>query len=210
MKLTINIDGGSRGNPGIGASGVVIKQDNKYLLKQGLFYKKCTNNQAEFMALKIALTRAKNLGANELEIISDSELLVKQYNGIYKIKNPDLKILMTQIKELATNFKKVSVKHVLREFNKEADLICNLTMDEGIKKHFAHGTFYTPVNEQKQEIKNNLSSLNLEDNETKEIEKTTTKTKDENKQKVKKENKTTKKVSTKKSTKTNPNQLELF
>ena len=82
MLLLINIDGGSRGNPGIGASGVIIKSEQgKTLLKQGLFFTKCTNNQAEYNALKLALISANKIGGNILKITSDSELLVKQYNG---------------------------------------------------------------------------------------------------------------------------------
>jgi len=144
MLLIINIDGGSRGNPGIGASGVIIKdKDGKTLIKQGLFFKKCTNNQAEYNALKLALSSAKEIGGNELKITSDSELLVKQFNGLYKIKNPDLKILMEEIKRLAGNFKKVTLGHTLRAGNAEADEICNLTMDAGKKNNFVDGYLYT-------------------------------------------------------------------
>lgn len=144
MFLIINIDGGSRGNPGIGASGVIIKDEGgKTLLKQGLFFKKCTNNQAEYNALKLALVSAKEIGGTELKITSDSELLVKQFNGIYKIKNPELKILMEEIKILTKEFKKVTLAHTLRTGNVEADEICNLTMDNGKKNNFADGYLYT-------------------------------------------------------------------
>jgi len=144
MLLNINIDGGSRGNPGIGASGVIIKDKaGTILLKQGLFFKKCTNNQAEYNALRLALISAKEIGGKELKIISDSELLVKQFNGVYKIKNPELKILMEEIKLLAGNFKKVTLGHTLRAGNAEADEICNLTMDAGKKNNFQDGYVYT-------------------------------------------------------------------
>jgi len=143
MLLIINIDGGSRGNPGLGASGVIIKnEDGKTLLKQGLFFKKCTNNQAEYNALRLALISAKEIGGEELKITSDSELLVKQFNGVYKIKNPDLKILMEEIKLLASNFKKVTLGHTLRAGNSEADEICNLTMDAGKKNNFPDKHIY--------------------------------------------------------------------
>ena len=143
MNLLINIDGGSRGNPGIGASGVIIKNEKgKTLLKQGLFFTKCTNNQAEYNALKLALVAAQNLGGTVLKITSDSELLVKQFNGIYKIKNPDLKIMMEEIKILIKNFKTVTLGHTLRAGNAEADEICNLTMDAGIQKKFPNGYVY--------------------------------------------------------------------
>ena len=144
MLLLINIDGGSRGNPGIGASGVIIKDaQGKTLLKQGLFFTKCTNNQAEYNALKLALISAKQIGGSALKITSDSELLVKQFNGIYKIKNPDLKLLMEEIKLLAEKFKEVTLKHTLREGNHEADEICNLTMDAGKTNKFPNGHLYT-------------------------------------------------------------------
>ena len=144
MNLLINIDGGSRGNPGIGASGVIIKNEQgKTLLKQGLFFTECTNNQAEYNALKLALTAARDFGGSVLKITSDSELLVKQFNGIYKIKNPDLKILMEEIKTLVSSFKKVTLGHTLRAGNAEADEICNLTMDAGKKNKFSNGYLYT-------------------------------------------------------------------
>ena len=143
MILLINIDGGSRGNPGIGASGVIIKNEQgKVLLKQGLFFTKCTNNQAEYNALKLALVSSAKIGGSVLKITSDSELLVKQFNGVYKIKNPDLKILMEEIKTLVKNFKTVTLGHTLREGNSEADEICNLTMDTGKKNKFLDGHIY--------------------------------------------------------------------
>ena len=144
MTLIINIDGGSRGNPGIGASGVIIKDEQgKILLKQGLFFTKCTNNQAEYNALKLALSSASKIGGTILKITSDSELLVKQFNGVYKIKNPDLKLLMEEIKTSVKQFKKVTLGHTLREGNPEADEICNLTMDAGKKNKFENAHVYT-------------------------------------------------------------------
>ena len=167
MLLFINIDGGSRGNPGIGGSGVIIKNEQgKILLKQGLFFKKCTNNQAEYNALKLALISAKTIGGKVLKIVSDSELLVKQFNGLYKIKNPDLKILMENIKTLIKDFKSVTLTHTLRAGNSEADEICNLTMDAGQKNHFPDGYIYTLFSYYKNvsgEIKENKKQLELFD-----------------------------------------------
>ena len=129
MRVTINIDGGSRGNPGPGASAYVIKDaSGKILAQEGHFIPHCTNNQAEYTALKLALIKAAELGAKELDIISDSLLLVKQYLGEYKIKHPDLAARMAEIRTLAAPFK-ISIRHVLRHLNKEPDALANKAMD---------------------------------------------------------------------------------
>jgi len=135
MNLTINIDGGSRGNPGPGAAAWVVKDaSGKLLAREGLFMPECTNNQAEFTALKMALQKAAKLGGRGLNIYSDSQLLVRQYCGQYKIKNADLQVLMADIKKLAAKFAAVNLAHVPREKNKEADAMCNETMDKALKK----------------------------------------------------------------------------
>ncbi len=129
MRVIINIDGGSRGNPGPGASAFVIKDSNgKILSQEGYFIPHCTNNQAEYTALKLALIKAAELGATELDIISDSLLLVKQYLGEYKIKNPDLAARMQEIRTLARAFS-IRIRHVLRHLNKEPDALANKAMD---------------------------------------------------------------------------------
>lgn len=146
MQLFINIDGGSRGNPGPGASACVIKDKKGTLLKgEGQFWPQCTNNQAEFNALKLALQRARELGGTELYIKADSQLLVKQFLGEYKIKNPQLKDLMAEIKQLCSSFKKINIQHVPREQNKEPDLICNQTMDKALKRPLSP---QAPINNQ--------------------------------------------------------------
>ncbi len=133
MELIINIDGGSRGNPGPGASAWVIKDaKGKLLTQDGLFFKECTNNQAEFTALKMALSKALELGAKSVKVRSDSLLLVKQFLGEYKIKNPQLQEIMGEIKQLSARLK-IHINHVPREQNKEADLMCNQTMDKHLK-----------------------------------------------------------------------------
>lgn len=130
MKVRINIDGGSRGNPGPGASAYVIKDASGQILAQeGHFIPHCTNNQAEYTALKLALVKSAELGAQELDIISDSLLLVKQYLGEYKIKHPDLAERMAEIRTLAAPFKKIQIRHVLRHLNKEPDALANKAMD---------------------------------------------------------------------------------
>lgn len=129
MQVIINIDGGSRGNPGPGASAYVIKStDGRILAQEGHFIPHCTNNQAEYTALRLALIKSAELGATRLEIISDSLLLVKQYLGEYKIKNPDLTERMAEIRTLARPFH-IAIRHVLRHLNKEPDALANKAMD---------------------------------------------------------------------------------
>lgn len=129
MQVKINIDGGSRGNPGPGAAAYVICDLNgKILSQEGHFMPHCTNNQAEYTALKLALIKAKELGATELFIQSDSLLLVKQFLGEYKIKHPDLAARMMVIRRLATPFQ-IHMEHVLRSFNKAPDALANKAMD---------------------------------------------------------------------------------
>ena len=129
LQVKINIDGGSRGNPGPGAAAYVIcDREGQILAQEGYFIAHCTNNQAEYTALKLALIKARELGATELFIESDSLLLVKQFLGEYKIKNSDLAARMQIIRSLATSFT-VHIKHVLREFNKSPDALANKAMD---------------------------------------------------------------------------------
>ena len=129
MQVKINIDGGSRGNPGPGASAYVIcDMHGKVLSQEGYYMAHCTNNQAEYTALKLALIKCGELGATELFIEGDSLLLVKQFTGEYKIKNPDLQTRMTVIRRLAEKFT-IHIKHVLREFNQAPDALANKAMD---------------------------------------------------------------------------------
>ncbi|MCL2888010.1 MAG: ribonuclease HI family protein [Elusimicrobia bacterium] len=138
MKVIINVDGGSRGNPGFGAAGFVIKDcAGKTLRAEGKFLGVCTNNHAEFTALLLALKAAKNLRALELQIYADSLLLVKQFLGEYKIKSPNLKDLMAEIRTAARCFQTVNIAHVPREKNKEADKLVNTALDAELKSAVA-------------------------------------------------------------------------
>ncbi len=129
MQVKINIDGGSRGNPGPGASAYVIcDMQGNILSQEGYFMPHCTNNQAEYTALKLALIKCRELGATELFIEGDSLLLVKQFTGEYKIKNSDLQARMQVIRKLAAPFT-IHIKHILREFNKAPDALANKAMD---------------------------------------------------------------------------------
>lgn len=130
-SVVIHIDGGSRGNPGPAAAGVVIRDaaDQSILYQAGLFLGKATNNVAEYSGLLEGLRKAKELGAKTVEIVSDSELMVRQMNGQYRVKNPGLQELFGQAVKLRQAFAKVTLRHVRREFNKDADALVNQALD---------------------------------------------------------------------------------
>ena len=130
MKLTINIDGGSRGNPGPAGAGVIARDGaGNVLAARGVFLKHATNNVAEYTGLLTALETARQLGGNDVTIISDSELLVRQMNGQYRVKNEGLKPLFDQAGTLAARLPRVRYTHVRRELNKDADRLANLAMN---------------------------------------------------------------------------------
>jgi len=131
--LIAHSDGGARGNPGPAGYGVVIKDEtgrkvaalSEYLGHQ-------TNNFAEYQGLIAALEYALEHGPKALKLISDSELLVRQIKGIYKVKNPTLKDLHGRAKELIAKLEWFSIGHALREHNQEADRLANDAMDKGM------------------------------------------------------------------------------
>jgi len=127
--LTINIDGAARGNPGPAAFAYVITRDGELLSEEAGCLGPATNNLAEYTALVRALEKAAELGDGRLLIRSDSELLVKQMNGLYRVKNPQLKILYDQAQELRDQFVSVSIVHVRRADNRDADRLCNEALD---------------------------------------------------------------------------------
>lgn len=135
MKLRINIDGACRGNPGPGSSAAIIRDAEGKLLKEvARHLGVCTNNQAEFSALEMALSQALAMNATEAEIFSDSQLLVNQYNGIYRVKNPALAEFMREIKIKAAKFRRVTLTHVPREQNSAADRRANAELDRVAKE----------------------------------------------------------------------------
>jgi ribonuclease HI len=129
-KLTVYTDGGARGNPGPAALGVVIKADGKTLRSFGEYLGDLTNNQAEYLALVRALETAKDLGAKEVECVLDSELVVRQMNGEYRVKNQGLAPLYLKIWNLRQGFSRVTFRHVPRDMNKEADAEVNAALDK--------------------------------------------------------------------------------
>jgi ribonuclease HI len=132
-KLIIYTDGGARGNPGPAGIGAIAKNnDNEIIFEISEFIGKTTNNQAEYKALVFAIKKAKELKIEEVDFYLDSELVVKQLNGQYKVKNKDLMPLFLEINNLKKQFKKITFSHVRREFNKEADRLANMAMDKGV------------------------------------------------------------------------------
>ncbi len=126
---TIFTDGGSRGNPGPAAYAYVIKRPGVADIEEKGYLGHTTNNIAEYTGLVKALEHAKELGAKKLLVNSDSELMVKQMNGQYKVKNEGLRPLYTQATALRKHFDSVVIKHIYREQNSEADALCNQAMD---------------------------------------------------------------------------------
>ena len=133
MKLTIFTDGGARGNPGPAGIGVVIKENGRTIKEYGKYIGETTNNQAEYRALISALETAKEMGAEEVNIFMDSELIVKQVKGEYKVKHPGLAPLFLKLHNLRMGFKKFSVAHIRRERNTEADALVNKAINEVLK-----------------------------------------------------------------------------
>lgn len=129
-KVRIYTDGGSRGNPGEAGIGVYILDDQgQALAKISDYLGTATNNVAEYKAMLTGLQEASKLGAHEVEIIADSELMVKQMKGLYKVKNEGLIPLFQTAKALCGKFNKVTFTHVLREHNKVADQLANKGID---------------------------------------------------------------------------------
>ena len=127
MHVICYIDGSSRGNPGPSGAGVLITDENgSELLRVPQKIGNTTNNVAEYKALILALKQAQLLKADIVEIRSDSQLLVKQMRGEYKIKHPTLAHLATQAYSLMRNFQSVTFTHIRRELNKIADHLANI------------------------------------------------------------------------------------
>lgn len=135
-KLIINTDGGARGNPGPSGIGVVIADSHGLVLEtHKQFIGKATNNVAEYKALLVGLMRAKELGAEHVVVQMDSELIVRQMQGVYKIKDAGLKPLATEAKEYIASFQSVLFIHVRREMNKLADKLVNEAIDESLQQN---------------------------------------------------------------------------
>jgi len=131
MQALIHIDGGARGNPGPAAAGVCITtpDGSEPLHEAGYWLGELTNNEAEYQGLLHALKVATQLGFESIHIRSDSELMVKQIKGEYRVKADNLKPLFADATQKLRKFPKWSIEHVRREKNKRADQLANMAMD---------------------------------------------------------------------------------
>ena len=130
MKLVVNVDGGARGNPGPAAIAAVVQGPGGEVLEErGERIGEATNNVAEYRALLLGIERAAALGASELELVGDSELIVKQMKGEYKVKDAGMRKLHAEAKHALGSFESWSIRHVRREHNAEADRLVNEVLD---------------------------------------------------------------------------------
>ena len=136
--LICEFDGGSRGNPGPAAFGVVVRDDrdpDTPLVTAGRFIGVATNNVAEYKGLIFALEQARDLGADQVTVRGDSELVIKQMKGQYRVKNAGLKPLYERAQQILLDIKangRITLEHNLREKNKIADRLANLAMDRRV------------------------------------------------------------------------------
>jgi ribonuclease HI len=129
-RLVINVDGGARGNPGPAAIAAVVSTPEGEVLEQhGERIGGATNNVAEYRALLLGLERARSRGAKEVELIGDSELVVRQVRGEYKVKEEALRGLHAKVVKALAEFDRWSIRHVRREDNAEADRLVNVALD---------------------------------------------------------------------------------
>ncbi len=129
-SLLAYVDGAARGNPGPAAAGVVLQSSSGETVKTlSIALGSTTNNVAEYAALVLALQEALLLGAKELHVYTDSELVARQWSGDYKVKDASLKVLFTLASHLKRGFQKLQVTHVPRERNKLADEAANRALD---------------------------------------------------------------------------------
>ncbi len=132
-SLRIHTDGASRGNPGEAGIGVVIEDESGKVIKEIRRYiGKATNNQAEYAALIDGLKAARGINADNVTVFADSELLVKQVKGEYKVKHPQLQPLFAEAKGLISGLKKFKINHIPREKNAHADALANEAIDKKI------------------------------------------------------------------------------
>ena len=130
MSLIVSCDGAARGNPGpAGAGSQITTSDGEVVAEIAEGLGETTNNVAEYTAVILGLERAKELGATDVLLRSDSQLLINQLTGIYRVKTPHLQPLHRRVRQLAAGFDRIRFEHVPRERNTEADRLANLGVD---------------------------------------------------------------------------------
>ena len=133
LLLQVNIDGASRGNPGLSAIGILVKDKETTIIEHSEYIGIKTNNQSEYEALRRALEICNEIDS-EITILSDSELLINQRNLKYRIRNQELKIISREIANLEKNFERILYKHIPRGKNNFADKLANKAIDEHIRE----------------------------------------------------------------------------
>ncbi len=130
MKVVVHVDGGSRGNPGQAAAGAVVSTPEGEVLDEASeLLGIATNNVAEYRGLLLGLARARALGATEVEVVGDSELIVKQVNGVYRVKHADMRPLHATAVEALSGFERWRMRSVPRAQNARADALVNAALD---------------------------------------------------------------------------------
>ena len=130
MKVVVHVDGGARGNPGPAAAGAVISTpDGEVIADAAEAIGVATNNVAEYRGLRLGLRKARELGASEVEVVNDSELIAKQVNGTYKVKHRDMKPLHAAALQALRDFERWSIRSVPRAQNAGADALVNQALD---------------------------------------------------------------------------------
>jgi ribonuclease HI len=130
VKVVVHVDGGSRGNPGPSAAAATLASPSGELLDEvSELIGPATNNVAEYRGVLLGLRRAKELGATEIELINDSELVARQLNGDYKVKHPSMIPLFQEVRAALAGFERWSIRTVRREDNARADALVNLALD---------------------------------------------------------------------------------
>jgi len=130
VKVVVHVDGGARGNPGPAAAGAVVSTpDGEVIADAAEPIGVATNNVAEYRGLLLGLRKARELGASEIEVVNDSELVAKQVNGTYKVKHPDMKPLHAAALQALRDFERWSIRSVPRAQNAAADALVNQALD---------------------------------------------------------------------------------
>lgn len=132
MNVQVYSDGGARGNPGPAAAGAVVLQGKRVLAEAARYLGKQTNNVAEYEAILLALEKARELGATEVDCFLDSELVTKQMRREYRVKEPALQALFIKVWNATLAFRRVSFTHIPRAKNKHADRLVNQELDRNL------------------------------------------------------------------------------